>query len=65
MAHYIVDTMKKRGGICTKGSTEGKVLPSSQNICDRWPNQHTSLRLTDVLLVGKGMHRVNQKEQLS
>ena len=55
---------KKRGGIGATGSAKARFFHPSKNIRDRWLNQHTSMRLRDVVLVGKGTHRVNRKEQL-
>ena len=56
--------MKKRGGIGAKGSAKARFFHPSKNIRDRWPNGTYTLRLTDVLVVGKGVHRVNRKDQL-
>ena len=40
------------------------VLLSGQNIRDKWPNTHRSHRVSDALIVGKGAHRIHEKEQL-
>ena len=36
----------------------------SEQIRAQWPNKHQKIQLADVLLVGKGMHKVNRREQL-
>ena len=55
---------KKRGAIGAKGSGKSRFFHPSENIRDQWPNEHQKIRLADVLLVGKGMHKVNLREQL-
>ena len=53
-----------RGGVGAKGSAKARFFHPSANIRARWPNEHKSLRIHDVLITGKGMHRVNRKDQL-
>ena len=55
---------KKRGGIGATGSAKARFFHPSQNIRDKWPNQHPIIRLSGVLLVGKSVHRVQRKDQL-
>ena len=55
---------KKLGGIGAKGSGKTRFFHPSENIRAQWPNEHQKIRLADVLIVGKGMQKVNQQEQL-
>ena len=55
---------KKLGGIGAKGSGKARFFRPSEHICAQWLNEHQKIRLADVLLVGKGMHKVNRREQL-
>ena len=50
---------KKLGGIGVKGSGKARFFRPSEHIRAQWPNEHQNIRLADVLLVGKGMHKVN------
>ena len=52
------------GGIGTKGSAQARLFHPIQHICEKWPNNHRTKRVLEVLLVGKGTHRVNRKDQL-
>ena len=55
---------KKLGAIGAKGSGKARFFHPSENIRAQWPNEHQKIRLADVLIVGKGMHKVNRQEQL-
>ena len=55
---------KKIGGIGAKGSGKARFFRPSEHIRAQWSNEHQNIRLADVLLVGKGMHKVNRREQL-
>ena len=60
-----MDTMaRKCGGIGAIGSAKGRFFHPSAKVREKWPNQHQTIRLTGVLVVGKGTHRVNRKDQL-
>ena len=60
-----MDTMaRKCGGIGAVGSAKGRFFHPSAKVREKWPNQHQTIRLTGVLVVGKGTHRVNRKDQL-
>ena len=60
----ILPTMALKGGIGAKGSAKARFFHPSQNIRDKWPNQHRTIQLEDVLVVGKAIHRVSRKDQL-
>ena len=51
-------------GIGAKGSGKARFFHPSDHIRAQWPNEHQKIWLADVLLVGKGMHKVNRREQL-
>ncbi len=55
---------KKKGGIGAKGSAKARFFHPGQNIRDKWPNQHQTIRVSEALIVGKGVHRVNRKDQM-
>jgi len=55
---------KKSGGIGAVGSAKARFFHPSLKIREQWPNQHQQIRLSGVLVVGKGVHRVNRKDQL-
>ena len=55
---------KKRGGIGAAGSAIARFFHPSAHIRAKWPNDYQRKRLTNVLITGKGMHRVNRKDQL-
>ena len=55
---------KKSGGIGAKGSAKARFFHPGQKIRDQWPNQHQTLRLSEVLIVGKAVYRVNRRDQL-
>ena len=52
---------KKLGAMGAKGSGKARFFRPSEHIRDQWPNEHQKIRLADVLLVGKGMHKVNRR----
>ena len=52
------------GDIGAKGYAQAIFFHPSQHICEKWPNEHRTQRVLEVLLVGKGIHRVNRKDQL-
>ena len=52
------------GGIGAKGSAQAIFFHPSKHIREKWPNNHRKKRVLEVLLVGKGTHHVNQKDQL-
>ena len=52
------------GSIGAKGSAQAIFFHPSQYICDKWPNNHSNKRVLEVLLMGKGTHRVNRKDQM-
>ena len=52
------------GGIGAKGSGKERLVHLSEHIRAQWPNEHQKIRLSDMLLVGKGMHKVNRWEQI-
>ena len=54
----------KLGGISAKGSVKARFFHPSDHIHAQWPNEHQKIWLADVLLVGKGMHKFNRREQL-
>ena len=54
---------RKKGGIGAMGSAFARFFHPSKNIRDQWPNTHDKVRLTEVLITGKGEHRVNRKDQ--
>lgn len=53
-----------KGGIGATGSAKARFFHPSQKIRDHWPNEYQTKRLTGVLIVGKGTHRVNRRDQL-
>ena len=55
---------RKPGGIGAVGSAKARFFHPSKHIRDKYPNQHASIRLSGVLVVGKGVERVNRKDQL-
>ena len=55
---------KKLGIIGAKGSGKARFFHPIKHIHAQWTNEHQMIRLADVLLAGKGMHKVNQREQL-
>ena len=55
---------KKLGAIGAKGSGKTRFFHPSEHSLTQWPNEHQKIRLADVLLVRKGMHKVNRREQL-
>ena len=55
---------KKRGGIGATGSAKARFFHPSQNIQDKWPNDHQTKRLSGALVVKKAVHRVNRKDQI-
>ena len=55
---------KKKGGVGAKGSAKARFFHPGEAIRKRWPNQHQTIRVSDALVVGKGVHRVNRKDQL-
>ena len=55
---------KKLGEIGAKGSGKARFFHPSEHIRAQWTNEHQNIWLSDVLIVGKGMHKVNQREQL-
>ena len=52
------------GGIGAKGSAQARFFHPSEHIREKWPNDHMTKRVLEVLLVGKGIHRVNRKDKL-
>jgi hypothetical protein len=54
----------KPGGIGAKGSACARFFHPGQNIRDQWPNTHRTHRVSDALVVGKGIYRVQKKDQL-
>jgi len=52
---------RKCGGIGAVGSAKGRFFHPSAKVREKWPNQHQTIQLTGVLVVGKGTHRVNRK----
>ena len=52
------------GGIGATGSAQARPSHPSQHIREKWRNEHRTKRVLEVLLVGKGTHRVNRKDQL-
>eukprot|EP00957_Ditylum_brightwellii_P083737 6364532-Ditylum_brightwellii.AAC.1 len=54
----------KPGGIGAKGSACARFFHPGQNSRDKWPNTHCTHRVSDALIVGKGIHRVQKKDQL-
>ena len=52
------------GGIGAKGSTQAMLFHPSKHIREKWPNDHRTKQVLEVLLVGKGTHCVNRKDQL-
>ena len=46
------------------GSTKACFFNPSQKIRDQWSSEYQTKRLTGVLIVGKGTHRVNRQDQL-
>ena len=51
-------------GIGATGSAKARFFHPSQKIRDQWPNEYQTKQLTGVLIVGKGVHRVNRRDQL-
>ena len=45
---------KKRGGIGAKGLARACFFHPGQNIRNKLPNQHQTMQLSGVLLMGKG-----------
>eukprot|EP00957_Ditylum_brightwellii_P061877 4696159-Ditylum_brightwellii.AAC.1 len=54
----------KPGGIGAKGSVCARFFHPGQNIRDKWPNTHCTHCVSDTLIVRKGIHRVQKKDQL-
>ena len=52
------------GGIGAKGSAQAIFFHLSRHIREKLPNDHRTKRVLDVLLVGKGTHCINRKDQL-
>ena len=52
---------KNLGGIGAKGSGKARFFHPSEHIRSQCPNEHQKIRLADVLLVGKGTHKVNRR----
>ena len=52
------------GGLGAKGSSQARFFRPNQHIRDKWLNNHRTKRVLEVLLVGKGTHSVNWKDQL-
>ena len=52
----------KLSGISIKGSGKARFFHPSEHIRAQWPNEHQNIRLADVLLAGKGVHKVNRQE---
>ena len=52
------------GGIGAKGSAQARFFHPIQHIREKWLNNHRTKRVLEVLLVGKGTHRANRKDQL-
>ena len=50
---------KKLGTIGAKGSGKARFFHPSEHIRAQWLNEHQKIWLADVLLVEKGMHKVN------
>ena len=61
---YITTVKKKLGAIGAKGSGKARLFHPSEHIRAQWPNEHQKIWLADVLLGGKGMQKVNRREQL-
>jgi len=57
-------TKSKPGGIGAKGSACAQFFHPGQNIRDKWPNIYRTHRVSDALIVGKEIHRVQKKDQL-
>ena len=55
---------KKKGGVGAKGSAKARFFHPGEAIRKRWPNQHQTIRVSEALVVGKGVHRVNRKDQM-
>ena len=51
-------------GIGDEGSSKEIFFHPSQLISEKWLNEHRTNRVLEVLLVGKGTHHVNRKDQL-
>ena len=51
----------KLSGISIKGSGKARFFHPSDNIRAQWPKEHQKIWLADVLLFGKGMHKVNRR----
>ena len=51
-------------GIGANGSAQERFLHPSKHIRKKWSNEHRTKRVLEVLLVGKGTHQVNRKNQL-
>ena len=52
------------GGIFAKGPSQAIFFHPSQQTCDKWLNNQRTKQVLEVLLVGKGTHCVNRKDQL-
>ena len=61
---YITMVKKKLGVIGAKGSGKVRFFHPSEHIRAQWPNEHQKIRIADVLLVRKAMHKVNRLEKL-
>ena len=55
---------RRCGGIGAVGSAKARFFHPGAKIGEQWPNTHGQMRLSGVLLVGKGVHRVNRKTQM-
>ena len=51
-------------GTGAKGSAQARSFHPIQNIREKWPNEHRTKRVLEVLFVWKGTHRVNWNDQL-
>ena len=52
------------GGIGANGSAQARFFHLSQHIREKLPNNHRTNRVLEVLVLGKGNHRINRKDQL-
>ena len=56
--------MRIQGGIGALGSAQAHFFHPSANIRAKWPNEYRKMRLTGVVILGKGSYRVNHKDQV-
>ena len=57
--------VRKSGEIGALGSAQARFFHPSENIREKWPNDHKRLRLKRVFVTGKEMFRISRRDQLA